>query len=205
MGDRHLYELERASYHVGKSIFSGWRKYHSGCKEVTSPTLPLGSADQLTAVSTSVEPSGNTLLSYNYNPFSRTTSPLVKSGEGWWRVSDTLHPYKHLTIRHLYLIGEGWRAFLKVAFYPPPPESSIHSSQLRVQGYEITSIIPHYRHRNLLVRQKNFIIFSISTNYYIVHTNLHCITSHNNSNSPIHFWGYNITFLPLFLEGYIYW
>ena len=23
----HLYELERASYHVGKSIFSGWRKY----------------------------------------------------------------------------------------------------------------------------------------------------------------------------------
>ena len=57
----------------GKSIFSGWRKYHSGCKEVTSPTLPLGSADQLTAVSTSVEPSGNTLLSYNYNPFSRTT------------------------------------------------------------------------------------------------------------------------------------
>ena len=74
----HLYELERASYHVGKSIFSGWRKYHSGCKEVTSPTLPLGSADLLTAVSTSVEPSGNTLLSYNYNPFSRITiHPIV--------------------------------------------------------------------------------------------------------------------------------
>jgi hypothetical protein len=30
-GDKHLYELERASCHVGKSIFSGWRKYHSRC------------------------------------------------------------------------------------------------------------------------------------------------------------------------------
>ena len=51
----HLYELERASYHVGKSIFSGWRKYHSGCKEVTSPLLPLGSADLLSLVSRSAD------------------------------------------------------------------------------------------------------------------------------------------------------
>ena len=64
----------------------------------------------------------------------------------------TLHPYKHLAIRCLCLIGEGWRVFLKVAFYPPPAESSIQSSQLRVQRYEIFSMILHYRHRNLLVR-----------------------------------------------------
>ena len=55
---------------------------------------------------------------------------MVKGG---WRVSDTLHPYKHLAIRYLCLIGEGWRVFLKVAFYPPLPEFSIQSSQLRVQ------------------------------------------------------------------------
>ena len=78
-------------------------------------------------------------------------------GEGWvkggWRVCDTLHPYKQLVIRCLYLIDEGWSVFLKVAFYPPPPESSILSSRLWVQGYEIFSIIPHYRHWNLLVRR----------------------------------------------------
>ena len=39
----------------------------------------------------------------------------------------------------------GWRVFLKVAFYSSPPESSNWSSQLRVQRYEIFSIIPHYR------------------------------------------------------------
>ena len=35
----------------------------------------------------------------------------IEEGEGWvkggLRVSDTLHPYKHLYIRHLYRIGEG--------------------------------------------------------------------------------------------------
>ena len=39
--------------------------------------------------------------------------------KGGWRVCDTLHLYKYLCIRHLYRIGEGWRVFLKVAFYPP--------------------------------------------------------------------------------------
>lgn len=50
--------------------------------------------------------------------------------------------------------------FLKVAFYPPPSESSIQSSQLRVKRNEIFSIIPHGRHRNLLVRPK-FLLFFI--------------------------------------------
>ena len=62
---------------------------------------------------------------------------LKKSGwrvvKGGWRGSSTLHPYKHLAIRCLCLIGEGWRVFLKVAFYPPPPDFSIQSYQLRVQ------------------------------------------------------------------------
>ena len=53
--------------------------------------------------------------------------------KGGWRVCDTLHLYKYLCIRHLYRICEGWRVFLKVAFYPPLPEFSIQSSQLRVQ------------------------------------------------------------------------
>ena len=57
-----------------------------------------------------------------------------------WRVGSTLHPYKHLAIRCLCLIGEGWRVFLKVAFYPPPPESSIQSSQLRVQRYFVRRV-----------------------------------------------------------------
>ena len=57
--------------------------------------------------------------------------------KGGWRVSVTLHPYKYLCIKYLYRIGEGWRVFLKVAFYPPLPESSIQSSQLRVQRYTI--------------------------------------------------------------------
>ena len=67
-----LVRSERVSSLVGKSIFPGRRKYLSECKEVPSPLLPLGSAALLTAVSTSVEPSGSTLLSYNYNPFSCT-------------------------------------------------------------------------------------------------------------------------------------
>ena len=44
----------------------------SECKEVPSPLFPLDSAALLSLVSTSAEPSGNTLLSYNYNPFSCT-------------------------------------------------------------------------------------------------------------------------------------
>ena len=54
-----------------------------------------------------------------------------------WRVGSTLHPYKHLAIRRLYLIGEGWRVFLKVAFYPPAawnfhPVFSTPGSKIRI-------------------------------------------------------------------------
>ena len=57
--------------------------------------------------------------------------------KGGWRVSGTLHPYKHLAIRRLYLIGEGWRVFLKVAFYPPAawnfhPVFSTPGSKIRI-------------------------------------------------------------------------
>lgn len=53
--------------------------------------------------------------------------------------------------------------FLDVAFYPLP-ESSIPSSQLRVRRYEIFSIIPHYRHRNLQVRH---FYYNKDEDYYV--------------------------------------
>ena len=58
----------------------------------------------------------------------------VKSGE---ESAATLHTSKQLYISYLRYICEEWRVFLKVAFYPPLPESSIQSSQLRVQRYTI--------------------------------------------------------------------
>ena len=58
----------------------------------------------------------------------------VKSGE---ESAATLHASKQLYISYLRCICEEWRVFLKVAFYPPPPESSVQPSQLRVQRYTI--------------------------------------------------------------------
>ena len=38
-------------------------------------------------------------------------------GEGWWRATITLHLCKFLSYRYLCPFGEGWRVFLKVAYY----------------------------------------------------------------------------------------
>ena len=56
-GDKHLYELERASYHVGKSIFLGQRKYHSRSKKVSFQVLGSTFSIVATRLGRSAEPS----------------------------------------------------------------------------------------------------------------------------------------------------
>ena len=56
-GDKHLYELERASCQVGKRIFSGWRKYHSGSKKVSFRVQGSTFSNVATRLGSSAEPS----------------------------------------------------------------------------------------------------------------------------------------------------
>ena len=61
----HSQTFSQKSLHLSeeKNIFSGWRKYLLELEKVSFRVLESNF---------SVEPSGNTLLSYNYNPFSCT-------------------------------------------------------------------------------------------------------------------------------------
>ena len=56
-GDKHLYELKRASYHVGKSIFLGQRKYHSRSNKVSFQVLGSTFSIVATRLGRSAEPS----------------------------------------------------------------------------------------------------------------------------------------------------
>ena len=56
-GDKHLYELKRASYHVGKSIFLGQRKYHSRSNKVSFQVLGSIFSIAATRLGSSAEPS----------------------------------------------------------------------------------------------------------------------------------------------------
>ena len=55
---------------------------------------------------------------FTFSPENPINTGVVR-GEGLAQPFTTLHPHNHLCIRYLYHISEGWRVFLKVAFYPP--------------------------------------------------------------------------------------
>lgn len=81
--DRHLYELERASYHVGKSIFSGWKEYLLGLEKVSFRVLGSNFSIVATRLGNSAEPSQQVcrlqsapLSSLVGTPCCRTTSPF---------------------------------------------------------------------------------------------------------------------------------
>ena len=79
---------------------------------------------------------------FTFSPETPINTGVVR-GEGLAPPFTTLHPYKHLAIRRLYLIGEGWRVFLKVAFYPPAawnfhPVFSTPGSKIRIFLHDST-------------------------------------------------------------------